>query len=157
MKIIPTWPIAVGALVIGLAGGAFTVHGIMESGIQKLQADHTEELRVREVQRAKDEVAAREEERRLTLRAGQIEQEKTDEIARIRSTAAADLARLQNRPDRKPTPAGAVSAPVTACAGSTGAELSRQDGGFLSGEAARANELRAGLAACYHGYDSIGQ
>jgi hypothetical protein len=40
------------------------------------------------------------------------------------------------------------------CSGSTGAELSRPDAIFLGGEAARADELRTALSACYAAYDS---
>lgn len=157
MSILPTWPIAALALAVGVAGGAVSTRAVYVAKIEKLNAQHSEELRVREVQRAKDEVAAREEERRLVLRAGQIEQDKTNEIATIRAAHARQLGSLQNRPDRKPASPGAVPGTAPACAGSTGAELSRPDAGFLAGEAARADELRAALSACYSAYDSVGR
>lgn len=46
-----------------------------------------------------------------------------------------------------------MAATPTACAGATGAELSRPDAGFLSEQAARADRLRAALAQCYDQYD----
>lgn len=157
MSLVPTWPIAVGTLVIGLLAGAYADHTVMSSRIDKLNAAHSEELRQREVQRAADEVKARTNERQMTEAVGLAEQEKTDEIAKVRSAAATDIARLQNRPDRKPTTAGGVPQTSAACAGSTGAELSRSDAGFLVGEATRADEQRAALSACYKAYDAVGQ
>jgi hypothetical protein len=129
----------------------------MQSRIDKMKADHAEQLRQREVQRGIDERAARQREQVLTARAGQIEQEKTNEIDRIRTAYSVQLAGLQNRPDRKPANPGRVPGTSTSCSGSTGAELSRPDAVFLGGEAARADELRAALSACYAAYDSVGR
>lgn len=154
MALIPTWPIAVGTLVIGLAVGAFADHKIMRGRIDKLIAQHTEQLRVREVQRATDERTARNNERQLVEAAGLIEQEKTNEIDRIRRAAADSIARLQNRPDRQPARTGGAAPQASACQGATGAELSRSDAVFLDGEATRADELRAALSSCYKAYDS---
>lgn len=155
LNLIPKWPFVAGALVLGLGAGAYADHKVMQGRIDKMVIAHAETLRVREVQRVKDEVAAREEERRLVLRAGEIEQRKTDEIATIRSAHADDLSRLQQRANRKPTPASGLPSASPACQGSTGAELSREDAAFLVGEAARADEHRAALNACYQAYDSM--
>lgn len=149
MKIIPTWPIAAICLAVGVAAGAVSTRIVYVGKIDKLTAAHTEQLRQREVQRGNDERAAREKEQQLAQRAGQIEQEKTNEIARIRADYSAALAGVQNRPDRKPAHPGVVPSTSTACQGSTGAELSRPDAVFLNGEAARGDELRAALSACY--------
>lgn len=43
----------------------------------------------------------------------------------------------------------------TACAGADGRELSRQDAEFLARESARADEIRAGLEACYAVLDGM--
>lgn len=155
MSILPTWPIAAGCLVIGLAGGAFLDHSIMGARIQKMTAAHAEELRQREVKRADDERTARNNERQMTEAVGLAEQDKQNEIARIRNSYSAQLASLQQRADRKPTSASGVPQAAPACQGATGAELSRPDAGFLVGEAARADELRAALGACYSAYDSV--
>lgn len=154
-KLIPTWPFVVGALVVGLGAGAYADHKIMQGRIDKMTIAHAEELRVREVQRVKDEVAAREEERRLTVTIGKIQQGQVNEIATIRAAHADELNRVQQRANRKPTPTGATPAPVANCQGSTGAELSREDAIFLIGEAARADEQRAALSACYSAYDVV--
>ncbi len=155
MNLIPTWPIAVGALVLGMAGGAYVDHAIMAGRIDKINATHAEQERERQVVRAADELAARQKEQTWAERLGKTEQEKQDEIARVRAAGAAAIAGLQNRPDRKPAGAGGVPQAAPACQGATGAELSRSDAGFLVGEAARADELRAALGACYSAYDSL--
>lgn len=59
------------------------------------------------------------------------------------------LERLRKRPERRSDPARA------ACEGGTGAELSGPDAGFLEREAARADELRASLIACYQWIDQV--
>lgn len=157
MSIIPTWPFVAGALVIGLAGGAYVDHKVMQGRIDKIQIAHTEQLRAREVQRAKDEVAARETERQLALRAGQIEQEKTDEIARVRTDADALIARLRKQAASKPTGTGGVP---TACAtgeDAAGPAVPVGTGEDLVALAQRADEVRAALGACYQAYDSVGR
>lgn len=156
MKLIPTWPIAALGLALGMTAGAVSTRYVYAHKIDKIQAQHIEELRQREVQRAKDEVAARQEEQRLSARAGQIEQEKTNEIARIRSDSAAAIARLQNRPAR-PASTGAVSSPAANCQGATGAELYREDAAVALRIAADADEQREALRACYAAYDSLRQ
>lgn len=157
MSILPTWPIAAGALVLGLAGGAYFDHKVMQGRIDKITIAHTKELQARDAQRVRDEVSARETERVLAIRAGQIEQEKADEITRVRTDADALIARLRKQAASKPANPGGMP---TACpTGEVGAgrELhlsSREDFVRL---AERADQLRAGLAACYRAYDSIGQ
>lgn len=155
MNLLPTWPIAVFGLALGLGVGVYADHKVMTGRIDKMTAAHAEELRVREVQRAKDEVAAREMERMLTVKAGQIEQEKTDEIARIRSTYSADIARLQNRPARQSASTSGMPQAATNCKGATGADLSREDAAVALGIARDADELRSALAACYKAYDQV--
>ena len=39
MSILPTWPIAAGALVLGLVGGAWLDHTVMASRIAKIEKD----------------------------------------------------------------------------------------------------------------------
>lgn len=59
---------------------------------------------------------------------------------------------LRDRPDRH-----LPDDPRANCTSATGAELSRPDGQFLAGEAARADELRDGLEACYAYADTLRQ
>lgn len=155
MNSITAHKLVLAALFAGIGFGWYFTYEVMSARIDKITAAHAEELRQREVQRATDERTARNNERQMVEAIGLVEQEKTNEIARIRGVAAADIARLQNRPDRKPAGPSGVSEAGTDCKGSTGAELSRPDGEFLVGFAARADEQRAALSACYQAYDSV--
>ena len=76
------------------------------------------------------------------------------EQAAINTRLRADLASLRYRTERT---ADLSTVSGTRCTGVTGAELSRSDAEFLVGEAARADEIRAGLAACYAVIDSTRQ
>lgn len=80
-----------------------------------------------------------------------LRQQAADQAA-INNRLRTDLASLRNRPER-PVNLSAVSG--HSCSGTTGAELSRSDAGFLVGEAARADEIRAGLIACYSVVDGV--
>lgn len=155
MSILPTWPIAAGALALGLAGGAYIDHKIMQGRIDKIQISHTEELRVREVKRAEDERVARQREQAQNTLISQAEQRRIDETAEIRTRYDATIAGLQQRANRKPAGTGAVSSSPANCQGSTGADLSRQDAVFLAGEAASAVLSSSALGACYKAYDSL--
>lgn len=157
MNILPTWPFVAGALVIGLAGGAYVDHKVMQGRIDKIQIAHTETLRQREVQRVKDEVAARETERQLALRAGQIEQEKQNEIAAVRSDADALIARLRKQAASKPTSTGGVPTACSAGEDAPGPAVPVGTGEDLVALAQRADEVRAALGACYQAYDSVGR
>lgn len=156
MSILPTWPIAAGALALGIAGGAYVDHKVMQGRIDKIQIAHTEQLRVREVQRAKDEVAARESERLLAVRAGQIEQEKVNAIAAVRSDADALIARLRKQAASKSANPSGVPTAGPACQSAAGGELSDSGREDIVRLAERADQQRAALGACYQAYDSIG-
>jgi Tfp pilus assembly protein PilO len=79
--------------------------------------------------------------------AAQIEKEKNDKIASINAQLADALVQLHNRPSRPP------KADTTACG--TGSALYADDAEFLIREAARADQIRAGLDACYKQYDAL--
>lgn len=162
MSILPTWPIAAGALAVGICLGAGADHLYMsgkvsarDKTIAQMKAATAEELRVREVKRAADERNARSIEQQMAERIGLAEQEKADEIARIRADSARTIAGLQSRPDRKPAPTSGSAPATPACTGATGAELSRTDAVFLDGESTRADEHRAALATCYKWADAV--
>ena len=76
-------------------------------------------------------------------------QEYANEIAAINVDRDALLERLRKRPGRLPKPARA------ACTGSTGAELSSEDGSFLVGIAAEADSISARLKECQGWIDSV--
>jgi hypothetical protein len=70
-------------------------------------------------------------------------------VASISSNLDAALTELRQRPER----ASMSEATRVGCEGGTGAELSRPDAEFLDREAARADTIRAALAACYQVID----
>lgn len=78
-----------------------------------------------------------------------------DSLAGIAAGLRADLERLRQRPERPAAAAGVSAAAQPACPGATGAELFRSDAEFLAREAARADDIRAGLVACYAVIDGL--
>ena len=64
------------------------------------------------------------------------------ELRRLSAAHAAALHELRERPQRLPAPAAA------ACAGTSGAELARDDAAFLAGFAADRDGLLAAVRAC---------
>jgi hypothetical protein len=164
MSIVPTWPIAVGALAVGVALGAGADRLWMAPQVAKAEKKYTdldaavrEQARLREVQRSKDEREAREKEQRMAAAISRAEQEKTDEIARNRSAADALIARLRQQAAaaRQPTSAGGVPAPSTAGQDGAGPGLPAGSGERVVRLAERANTIRAGLAACYKWADAV--
>ena len=157
MSILPTWAIAAGALVIGLAVGAYADHKIMQSRIDQIVLRNLQDEKEREIQRADDERAARSREQLLASQIGLIEQGKQDAINQASVTASALLERLRKQAASKPANPGAMPGPATACQVATGAELPERTGIDLVALAQRADEMRAALRACYQAYDSIGR
>lgn len=76
-------------------------------------------------------------------------QEYANEISAINADRDALLERLRKRPGRLPKPARA------ACTGSTGAELSAEDGSVLVGLAVEADTVAAKLTECQGWIDSV--
>lgn len=155
MSISTDWYFAAGLLVIGIAGGAYVDHSIMESRINKMTAARAEELRVREVQRAKDEAAARAKEQTLTAQIATIEQARTNEVATVRTDAAALIERLRNQAASKPANPGRVPQAATSCETTARGELPIGEREDFVRLAQRADELRSALSACYQAYDQV--
>jgi len=117
-------------LLLCIAGSAYV------KGRSDMDAVYKEKMLV-----AEQKARAREHE--LQDATNEITRQYQIDRTRISSDLADALERLRQRPARRvPDPA------VTTCNGSTGAELSAEDAGFLEREAARADELRAALDAC---------
>ena len=79
--------------------------------------------------------------------ADKIEKEKNAQIADINSKLADAISELRKRPSRTNKAPDSKSC--------NGAGLYAEDAEFLVREAARADQIRAGLIACYQQYDSI--
>ena len=105
-----------------------------------------------QTERAKAEADARATEQRHQEAANVIARRYSTEVATVRRNLDLALDSLRNRPDRPAT--GMPEAARADCEGGTGAELFRADAEFLAREAARADEQRAGLDACYRHVDT---
>ena len=95
---------------------------------------------------------------KLALQLKQVQQEKIDGITQKHIDAMAIITnqrdvylnRLRSRSNRMPKTS------KTNCKGATGAELSRPDAEFLTGQiAARADKIREALSTCYRYADSL--
>jgi hypothetical protein len=127
--------------------GAYFTGGFVESG----RCDTRWELKTEKDKKDAVELALTTERANQEKANAAIRKQAADQAA-INARLRADLAGLRNRPER---PADLSTNARPACSGATGAELSRSDAGFLVGEAARADEVRAGLSACYQVIDGI--
>jgi len=94
---------------------------------------------------------ARENERLKQEKVNELTQTQYDELASINMRLNSDIDRLRNRASRRHL----SNKSKAECKGTTGAELSKEDGGFLVWEAARADKLRTALKACYKYADTI--
>lgn len=86
-------------------------------------------------------------EKNYQAKAAQIESDKNAQIRNINNQLVDAISELRKRPGR-------TNETSTGQSG-TGASLFAEDAIFLRREAARADEIRAGLEACYKQYDAI--
>lgn len=87
----------------------------------------------------------------------QLTRANADANARMATQYRDLLVGVQARPARPaaPGPAGRDTTPRATPPAATGRELYREDSGFLAGEAARADQVRLALIACYAQYDAV--
>ena len=96
-----------------------------------------------------EEIAnAREKEHQIQDATDQIRKDKDAQINSINNQLANALIELRNRPSRTNQNSNNGQS-------GTGATLFAEDAEFLIREAARADQIRTGLEACYKQYDSI--
>lgn len=131
----------VGALA--LAGATFA--GGWHLGAQGVRGQWAAEHAKQAQQQADAAVEVLRFEQARATKVQEIQDGKDAVLRRTGARLADALEQLRNRPER---PADMPEAGRAACAGSTGAELSRPDAAFLEREAARADVLRAELGAC---------
>jgi hypothetical protein len=130
------------------------------AGMAKVQQQWDNEKAVQYEAYAQAQEAARAKEQNLQIQADRLREEKDNEIRNLNARATALSNSLRDRPSRTTTVASTVSSstglscPTLTC---TGAELSREDGEFLAGEAARADEARTLLKQCYDQYNAVRQ
>jgi hypothetical protein len=130
------------------------------AGMAKVQQQWDNEKATQYEAYAQAQEAARVKEQSLQAQADRLREEKDNEIRNLNARATALTNSLRDRPSRTTTVASTVpsstglSCPTLTC---TGAELSREDGEFLAGEAARADEARTLLKQCYDQYNAVRQ
>ena len=93
-------------------------------------------------ERADALLQAKIEQDRLQKKAEEADRAKNEQIRVVNNRLSVALGELRERSGRLP------NAPES-CQGTSGRELSREDAEFLVREAARADQLRAALNACY--------
>lgn len=139
-------PMLILALVLAFVANGFywNAHGSNAADARWTAKITAERLQATEAARAKE-----------TMWQGVVnETVKTMEAQRagVQRNLGIALDSLRDRPERRLDLPGTAG---TDCQGGTGAELSRADAEFLSREAARADDLRAGLDACYRYADAL--
>lgn len=133
------------AVTAGVAGViAWQVQGWrLEARLEALKRTHAEALATAQIQ-------ARAKEQQLAITANRVAEKQDAELRKIRGALDTAIGQLRQRPSRAELPPAA-----TTCQAATGAELSAEDAEFLAREAARADELRAALSACYDQYETL--
>ena len=124
-------------LMIGLA--VIAMAGV---GYGRYEHNAFEEYKAEEIKNA------REKEHQMQDATDQIRKDKDAQINAINNQLANALIELRNRPSR-------TNQSSNNGQGGTGATLFAEDAEFLIREAARADQIRTGLEACYKQYDSI--
>jgi len=127
-------------------------------GMAEVQHKWDKERAQQEAEYAAAQAAAREKEQSLQANADHLRQEKDREIRNLNARAAALSNSLHDRPSRTTTESGSVSNASNVGAntiGCNGSGLSKEDAEFLVGEAARAEELKAGLRQCQAQYQTL--
>ena len=152
---------ATGVLITtSLTGTAWYAHSKgKRQGEEIVQARWNAERLAVTVAQAEEAMKARQKEQALQTMLAQQRKEHQNEVRRLVSGHAALVDSLRQRADRPadspasvPQGASAGVKPATGCAGS---QLYRQDGEFLAGEAARADQLRLALRACIADHSEI--
>ena len=136
------WKIVVMALMIGVIGA-------QQMRINYAHSQFSEYKSAQLALKAAAEEANRQKEQELRSEAAKTEEAKNVEIRSINDRLDSALASLSKRPSRPSVPRT-----TAACAGATGAELSRPDAEFLERLAASAKTVATERDACYAQYQS---
>ena len=113
-------------------------------GQDSIRADMAEAVKV-----ATDK--ARKEEQTKQEKVNEIAQQQHNHLKSINDQLVVDLGKLHNRSNKRHLPKDNKAT----CKSATGANLSSPDAGFLIREAARADQLRTALKACYQYADTV--
>lgn len=165
-NVIPGWVYAIIIVLMGIAlvnrqlavEHARTSEAQAQASEQKIRADHQELIAKAATATVKASEEAREKEFKLITKITSLEKKRNEDVATITASYNRVVGELRSRPAR-PAPADPAKPSegpkiATACQGASGADLYREDGVFLIGEAARADVLRSALETCYIAWDS---
>jgi len=131
-----------------LAGmAALLALALLALGVQSYRLKSLQASTAQALTEASEKARTQESEWQATL--SKVRNEKDAELRSVAAARDAALASVRNRRPRLP------EASRPACEGATGRELSNRDAEAFVGLAARADELRAELAACYRREDAI--
>ena len=125
--------VRIGVIALALLGSAYFGYSFEHSRFVAFKAAITEETRQIEQQHQ--------------AQTDEIRKAKDAQIRDINSKLVDAISELRKRPSRTESAGNGQSG--------TGASLFAEDAIFLRREAARADELRAGLEACYAQYDAV--
>jgi hypothetical protein len=144
-------------VMVGLLLAALGVQTVRlasaKTDFAQLETSIAQERQANADQRAKDERTARATEQQLADAAA-TERKAAHEKERVLASRVADLRdQLRNRPER-PSAGSPVAPAASTPAGNTGAGLYREDGEFLTGEAATAAQVAIERDACYVDYNA---
>lgn len=141
-------------LAIGLAAAlAFSHFFVYRAGKANVRADFDAYRITQTVALQKAEAANRAKEQQWQDSANQTTKAKDEALLNINARLDDALGKLRDRP-RRPA-SGPVPASSCDGKGASGAGIFSQDAEFLVREAARADQLRAALGACYSQYDAL--
>lgn len=145
------WAIVL-ACVLSVFAGVFYKGRLVERGVWQVRMDREEKARLEKDLHAR--VAAQSNAITLSKKLEEQDRAKQIEIEAITAKHRRIVAGLRQRVSRtyQPTVTDTNTADTKSC---TGAELHREDGQFLAGEAARGDVLRTELAKCYDQYDKV--
>jgi type IV secretory pathway TrbF-like protein len=129
----PLLYLKLGAMAIALVGAGYLGYSFEHNRFMAFKAKITEQTRIKEIQ--------------SQAAADQIRKEKDDQIKLINRQLNDAISELRKRPSRTETASHGQSC--------NGASLYAEDAEFLIREAARADEIRIGLDACYKQYDAV--
>lgn len=145
-------PVRIGfliAVIVGALVAGWTVRGwLAERDIDSIEAGI-------EKKRAESFKAGRDIERKQQEVVNHVLRTQNDALVANAAGLQRDIDRLRQRASRADKPGRVSEAAPTACPCGSGAELCREDAEFLVREAARADDLRAGLEACYQVIDGL--
>lgn len=142
----------IAACVVAVFGGVFYKGRLVERAEWQVRVDR--EAKERLEKEVKAQALAQSNAVALAKKLEEQDRVKQNEINAINTNHRRIVASLRQRLSR-PTSTVSADKNTAVTPGCTGAELHREDGQFLAGEAARGDLLRAELLSCYAQYDKV--